>query len=317
LKTLPTALLAIEIGGSKLQLFAGRGDGKILDRRRFAVDREAGGAGIRSQIAEALPELMARWQPGAIGVGYGGPVDWRRGRITRSYHISGWDDFPLGQWLTDQTGLPVFVENDANTAALGEALHGAGIGLSPVFYITLGSGVGGGLVIDGQLFHGAKPGEVEIGHLRLERDGTIVEERCSGWSVDRLIRTEVEQSPDGFLTQLVKSGVSGAEARHLGPALAAGDALAEAILRKCSAEIAFALSHVVHLFHPYVIVVGGGLALIGEPLRAAIAEALPRFIMDAFQPGPRVALAALREDAVPVGALALAARGLAAADGRG
>ncbi|HEY2342172.1 MAG TPA: ROK family protein [Chthoniobacteraceae bacterium] len=315
MKTPPTALLAIEIGGSKLQLFAGRGDGKILDRRRFVVDRDAGGAGIRAQIAAALPELIERWQPGAIGVGYGGPVDWRRGRITRSYHIAGWDDFPLGQWLTDQSSLPVYIENDANTAALGEALHGAGIGLSPVFYVTLGSGVGGGLVIEGKVFHGAKPGEVEIGHVRLERDGTIVEDRCSGWSLDRLIRGEVEQAPESFLTQLVRSGPSGAEARHLGPALAAGDPLAFVILRKYSAELAFVLSHVAHLLHPHVIVLGGGVALIGEPLRAAVAETLPRFIMDAFQPGPRIALAALREDAVPVGALALAARGFS--DGKG
>jgi glucokinase len=314
LKTTKTALLAIEIGGSKLQLFAGRGDGFILDRRRFLVDREAGGEGIRNQIAEALPDLLERWHPGAIGVGYGGPVDWRRGRITKSYHISGWDDFPLGPWLKERAGVPVFVENDANTAALGEALQGAGVGWSPVFYVTLGSGVGGGMVIDGKVYHGAKPGEVEIGHLRLDHDGTIVEDRCSGWSVDRCIRQEIEHAPESRLAQLVRQAPPGGEARHLSAALAAEDSLARRILRQCTAELALALSHVVHLLHPQVIVVGGGLALLGEPLRAAIAEALPRFIMDAFQPGPRVALAALREDAVPVGALALAAQHLAAVE---
>ncbi len=306
-----TSLLAIEIGGTKLQLFAGRGDGKILDRKRFVVDREAGGEGIRAQISEAIPELISRWQPAAIGVGYGGPVDWRRGRIARSYHISGWDDFPLGQWLKDQTGLPVFVENDANTAAFGEAMHGAGIGLSPVFYVNMGSGVGGGLVIDGKLFHGAKPGEVEIGHVRMERDGTIVEDRCSGWSVDRLVRREIESSPDSLLTKLVNEAPPGGEARHLDAALAAGDELAQKVLRTCATDLAYALSHVVHLLHPAVIVVGGGLSLLGHPLRLAIADALPQFIMDAFQPGPRIVLAALREDAVPVGALALAAQQLA------
>ena len=96
LNTSPISLLAVEIGGSKLQLFAGNSAGEILERRRFAVDRMAGGDGIRSQNAQALPALMAAWQPQAIGVGYGGPVDWRTGRIAKSYHISGWSDFRSG-----------------------------------------------------------------------------------------------------------------------------------------------------------------------------------------------------------------------------
>src|SRR6478752_6027860 len=131
--------LAIEIGGSKLQLFAGTGAGEI-------VDRERGAEGIRAHIAQALPELIAKWQPAAIGVGYGGPVDWRTGRIWKSYHIAGWSDFPLADWLREQTGLPAFVENDSNLATLGEAICGAGKGMNPVFYTNMGSGVGGGLV---------------------------------------------------------------------------------------------------------------------------------------------------------------------------
>ena len=300
-------LLAIEIGGSKLQVIAGDEAGRILDRRRFAVERAAGGEGIRAQIAEALPALIARWQPRAIGVGYGGPVDWRTGRIAKSYHIEGWSDFPLGEWLASVSRLPAFVENDANVAALGEALHGAGAGFSPVLWVNVGSGVGGGLVIDGRLYHGAAPGEIEIGHLRLDRDGTIVEDRCSGWNIDRRILQEVAAQPASPLAALVAAGKPGCEARHLGPAIAQGDPLAQAILDDALGHLAFALSHTVQLLHPQVIVVGGGLSLIGEPVRASLEKALPKFIMDAFLPGPKIALAALREDAVPVGALALAA----------
>src|SRR5436309_1233330 len=167
--------LAIEIGGTKLQVCAGTAEGEIVDRQCFAVEREAGGEGIRARIARAVPELIAQWNPRAIGVGYGGPVDWKTGRIKCSHHVAGWNDFPLGDWLREQTALPVFVENDANVAALGEALHGAGRRANPVFWVNSGSGVGGGLVVDGRLYHGAQPGEIEIGHVRLERDGTIVE----------------------------------------------------------------------------------------------------------------------------------------------
>ena len=295
--------LAIEIGGTKLQVCAGSPDGAIVGRTRFAVDREAGGEGIRAQIASALPDLIAKWSPRAIGVGYGGPVDWKTGRIKCSHHIEGWNDFPLREWLAGHTGLPVFVENDANVAALGEALHGAGRGANPVFWVNAGSGVGGGLVADGRLYHGALPGEMEIGHIRLERDGMIVEDRCSGWAVDRAVRDAVEKEPQSVLAKL--SAKAKPDARILTPAITAGCPVADRILTHAAHELAFALSHVAQLLHPEVIVVGGGLSLLGEPLRARLAAALPRWVMRAFAPGPRVALAGLGEDSVPVGALAL------------
>lgn len=301
--------IGIEIGGTKLQVVVGTTDGRIVERRRFAVDRAGGAAGIQTQIANALRELMQAGRPAAVGVGYGGPVDHRTGTIVKSYHVAGWNGFPLGDWLAEIAGLPVFVENDANVAALGEAIHGAGRGLNPMFYVTLGSGVGGGLVADGRIYHGCPPGEAEIGHLRLDRTGRTPEECCSGWSVDRSIRAAVAAAPHSRLAALVAAG-PGSEARHLAAALAAGDPVARGVLDAAAEDIALTLSHVVHLFHPEAIVLGGGLSLVGEPLREAVAGQLTRFVMDAFQPGPLVALAALREDAVPVGAVALAARRL-------
>lgn len=301
--------IGIEIGGTKLQLVVGTADGRIVDRRRFTVDPAGGAAGIRTRIAEALPEVVQAWRPGAVGVGYGGPVDHRSGTIVKSYHVAGWGGFPLGAWLAEIAGVPAFVENDANVAALGEAIHGAGRGRNPVFYVTLGSGVGGGLVCDGRIYHGCPPGEAEIGHLRLDRTGRTPEECCSGWSVDRSIRAAVAAAPHSRLAALVAAG-PGPEARHLAAAVATGDPVARGVLDTAAEDLALALSHVVHLFHPEAIVLGGGLSLVGEPLREAVAGHLPRFVMDAFQPGPLVALAALREDAVPVGAVTLAARRL-------
>jgi glucokinase len=300
-------LLGIEIGGSKLQIFAGDEEGKILERRRSSVKREAGGEGIRAQIADALPALISSWQPKAIGVGFGGPVRWGKGEIVKSHHVSGWSDFPVAAWLRDRSGLPVAIDNDANVAALGEALHGAGRGRRTVFYITLGSGVGGGLVVDGKIYHGASPGEVEIGHVRLDPKGTIVEDCCSGWAVDRRIREAVNAEPNSKLAKLVKEAGPGCEARHLPTALAAGDPLAASILDEHANTLGFALSHVVHLLHPDIIVLGGGLSLLGEPVRARLAAALPHNLMEAFQPGPDIALAALGENSVPIGAIALAA----------
>ena len=299
------SFLGIEIGGTKLQLVAGDADARIVERRRFTVDQARGGAGIREQIAGALPELMQLAQPAALGVGFGGPVDAATGQICCSHQIEGWSEFPLGEWLRGLTGLPVTVDNDANTAALGEASRGAGAGHNPVFYVTLGSGVGGGLVVDGRIYHGAKPGEAELGHVRLDKSGVTVEQRCAGWAVDRKIRAACQREPWCPLAKLTADADHG-EARSLAPALAQGDALAQRILDEVADDLAFGLSHVTQLMHPEVIVLGGGLSLVGEPLRAAVATALKRYVMEAFAPGPRVVLAGLGEDAVPVGALLLA-----------
>ena len=299
-------LLGIEIGGTKLQVVAGDRRGRLIARHRSTVRPEQGAEGIRSQIADLLSRASGGSSIGAIGVGFGGPVDWRSGRVSRSHQVSGWTDFELGRWLNRWTGSPARVDNDANVAALAEAVLGAGRGHDPVFYVTLGSGVGGGLVCGQQIYHGAIPGEAEIGHLRLNRRGTIVEDRCSGWAVNRRIRFLTRSRPRSFLARLIR-GDPGHEARHLGAALSQRDPLAMRILDETADALAFALSHAVHLTHPGIIVLGGGLSLVGEPLRRGVAGRLPGYLMAAFRPGPKVALSRLRDEAVPRGALLLAA----------
>ena len=299
-------LVGIEIGGTKLQIVAGDEHGKVSERLRFAVAASSGGAGIREHIKSALPAFVQRTKAVAIGTGFGGPVDWKTGRICCSHQIEGWSEFPLQEWLQELSGLPTRVDNDANIAALGEALHGAGQDKNLVFYVTLGSGVGGGMVVDKKIYHGAMPGESEIGHIRLDRTGTTIESRCSGWAVDAEMRDLKKLFPDSALGKRLPN-TNGGEAKFLRELVEARDPMATALLNGIANDLAFGLSHVVHLFHPEAIVLGGGLSLVGEPLRAAVAQSLSIYIMHAFEPGPTVALAALKEDAVPIGALALAA----------
>lgn len=297
--------LGVEIGGTKTQVVLGNDNAGIIDRQRFNVAPAEGARGIKAQIQQALSAFTARHRISGVGIGFGGPVDWRTGRIACSHHVEGWADFEIGAWMHDLARVPVLVDNDANVAALAEAHRGAGAGKSPVFYVTLGSGVGGGLILDGRIYHGALPGESEIGHVRLDKAGTILESRCSGWAVDRRIRDELQSNPSSVLTALVGAQVGG-EARHLSEALDRKDALAARILDQAAEDLAFGLSHVTHLFHPEIIVIGGGLSLLGEPLRSAVGRHLRRFIMDAFAPGPAVQIASLGEDVVPIGALLLA-----------
>ncbi|GAB3888401.1 ROK family protein [Spirosoma agri] len=309
--------LGIEIGGTKLQVVTGDSTGRIDARFRYTVDPIQGAAGILAQIDATLAQLTE--QPQTIGVGFGGPVDWKTGRIATSHQIGGWSGVNLAGWLRERVpGATVHIDNDANVAALGEAGRGVATGFDTVFYITLGSGVGGGLIQNGQIYHGATPGEAEIGHLWLVppdesgSPGQTIEQTISGWAVDGQIRMLLPQLPDdsvlkALVQQAHSTGFTGGEARFLHPAYEASDPVARMLIEQIGSVVALGLSHVVHLFHPDAIVLGGGLSLIGEPLRAAVRQALPRFIMNSFQPAPLLLLAKLGEDAVPVGALQLGA----------
>lgn len=296
--------VGIEIGGTKLQVVVGSEEAEIIERFRFMVNQEAGASGIKKQIREALRKVHLH-SVAAIGIGFGGPVDHTTGRIITSYQIRGWGDFVLQDWLEKETGIPVWIDNDANVAALAESLHGAGKDFRRVFYITMGSGVGAGLVIDGRLYHGAKITEAEFGHIRLDKSTRTVESACSGWAVDEKIRSYVALHPDSTLAGLTKD-FPRAEARALPAALAAGDGAAREIFEETIDDFSFALSHAVHLVNPDTVIIGGGLSLTGEPLRLEIERKLPRYLMDVLQPGPRIQLSALKEDAVPVGAVSLA-----------
>ncbi|MGI8964828.1 MAG: ROK family protein, partial [Limisphaerales bacterium] len=158
---------------------------------------------------------------------------------------------------------------------------------------------------DGKIYHGAKPGESEIGHIQIDREGTILESRCSGWAVDKRIRAAKTKNPDSALSKLIGE-VQSSEAKFLKTALEKNDSDAQKILQETAEDLAFGLSHVVHLFHPKIIILGGGLSLIGERLRNAVENALQKFVMAALLPAPKISLAKLGEDSVPIGALQLA-----------
>ena len=296
--------IGIEFGGTKQQIIAGDNQGNIVDRCRFGMEPNAHASDIQKRITEELPKLITAHQPERIGVGFGGPVDIAQGKVATSHQIEGWSGFPLRDWLHDLSGLPVVIENDANSAALAEAVRGAGRGSNPAFYMNMGSGVGGGLIINGKIYHGTAPGEVEFGHLRLDPDGTTVEDRCSGWAVDNAIRVAAKNNPDCPLAQLLGKEPGG-EAKHLAESLAQDDPVAQDILDTLTHDLAFALSHVTHLFHPQVIILGGGLSLVGVPLRKGIENRLPQFLMETYGNGPEIKLAELIEESVPVGALLL------------
>lgn len=282
--------LGIEIGGTKLQLGVGPGDGTFTGFWRGDVDAAKGADGIRHQIAATVPSLLsnAKRSIEAIGIGFGGPVDDRRRCVIKSHQIEGWDNFPLARWIKDQFGIPAMLGNDADVAALAEAQLGAGRNCNPVFYVTIGSGIGGGLIIDGKIVRGVGLGAGEIGHLQMKTpDGTAtLEDLCSGWAIEK------------------QSGISAAQ---LAERYRNDDKTAQSILNRAWSYLADALCHVIALICPQRIVIGGGVSLVGEdvlfrPLREMVAERVFR----PFAGCAEIVPAALGEEVVVHGALLLA-----------
>jgi glucokinase len=320
--------LGIEIGGTKLQLGIGPGDGTLAGLWRGTVDVAAGPNGIRRQITAAVPELLARsridrTQIKGVGIGFGGPVDDATHTIIKSHQIEGWDGFPLADWITDMLGWPAALGNDADVAGLAEALFGAGKGLSPIFYITIGSGIGGGLIVNGEIYRGCGRGAAEIGHLRVGLysrdakdknyvfDGATVEESASGWGIEERARQIAQIFPDEcpVMLRLAGGDPKRITTRQVVEAAESGEEWATFSLESSRVFLADAICHVIALLCPRRIVIGGGVSLMGEkilfaPLRQLVAER-------AFQPFTGcydIVPAALGEEVVVHGALALARR---------
>jgi glucokinase len=339
-------ILGIEIGGTKLQLGVGVGDGSplvVLQRQR--VDPKRGAEGIREQIQHFAPPLIERYRPAGIGIGFGGPVDPAAGRVIKSHQVGGWDDFPLADWAQETLGLRSVVGNDSDLAGLAEARFGAGRGFSIVFYNNIGSGIGGALVIGGQLHTGSRGIAAELGHLRpglqSDRPDQTVEALASGWAIaataqarvsdpvshrlgplmaggrpqgaesvrQRLIeREEVDERWAGDLLDRCQGHVERLTTEIVAKAAADGNELAREVFQQACQTLGWALAQMITLLAPHVIVIGGGVSLVGEALfLAPLRREVERYVFPPLVGSYQIIPALLGEDVVVHGALANAA----------
>ena len=338
--------LGIEIGGTKLQLGVGPGDSSTLaEIHRLDVDPARGAAGIRHQIVAAGRKLMKAHHVERIGYGFGGPIDAAHGRIIKSHHIDGWEDFPLSKWTKETLGVDAVIGNDADMAGLAEARYGAGAGKNPVFYVTVGTGIGGGLIVDGKPFQGHGPAVAEIGHLRpglhADRPDQTVESLASGWGIaataqayvsgpishqlgafrggsrplkpemvrQHLIETEaVLEEHTADLLRRCNREPEELTAKIVGQAACENNLVARDILYHACQALGWSIAQVITLVSPEVVVVGGGVSLIGEEhFFKPLRDAVDRYVFPPLGGMFEVLPAKLGEEMVVFGALTLAA----------
>jgi glucokinase len=310
--------LGIEIGGTKLQLGAGKGTGPPFAAfLRLDVDARRGADGILAQITQAGRQLFTEFPIRAIGFGFGGPIDATSGIVTTSHQVEGWDNFPLARWCTQTFGVPTYLGNDCDMAALAEARFGAGRNKQSVFYVTVGTGVGGGLVLGGSLYGAGRPAVAEIGHLRpgLEASGPAqtVESIASGPGIESSIRAGLSSArhddPDAArLLACCPGDPKQLTAKAVAEEAALGNRLAQAALDRACQALGWGIAQVITLLAVEAVIVGGGVSLAGETL---FYEPLRRYVRSYVFPPLRdsyeILAPQLGEEVVVHGALAMAA----------
>lgn len=312
--------LGIEIGGTKLQLGVGAGDGSdfvALERRDVQIAR--GGAGIREQIRSVGRDLVAQYNVQRVGYGFGGPVLGAQGIVQTSHQVAGWDQFPIVEWTQQELGVPTTLGNDCDVACLAEACFGAGRDASSVFYVTVGTGIGGGLVFDRKIHGTTRPAAAEIGHLRPGLDAVAysntVESRAAGpgiaLSTQKTLRGLIEAgnaSPEvGDLLNRCQNQIESLTTKSIGEAALAGNQLARDEYVAATRVLGWAIAQVITIVAPEVVVVGGGVSLVGEEVFfAPLRNAVQQYAFPPLANSCRLLPAALGESVVVHGALALA-----------
>lgn len=243
-----------------------------------------------------------------------GPLDLARGVVTTPPNFPGWRDVPLRAMLEEALGLPVLLENDANAQAYGEYRFGAGRGAHHLLFVTVSTGIGGGIVMDGRLYHGASGAAGEVGHLPLDPDGPPcgaghpgdLEALASGTAIARAAREALETGRCPILTRIVAEGRD-ADAEAVAEAAQLGDADAGVIIERAGRYLGMGLAGLVNVLNPECVVLGGGLTNIGEPYLAPAKEELARRAFPQALADVRVTVGSLGEQAGALGAVALVA----------
>jgi glucokinase len=275
--------LCIDIGGTKFSMAVFEGS-KILARESRATDREGGRDWMLGQICAIGREWHTLHGYTQCGIGFGGPVNFEQQRVALSTHVGGWAEFELTGFISAELGVPAIMDNDANVGALGEAHFGAGAGFDPLFYMTLSTGIGGGIVHGGAVYRGIDSYAGEIGHLTIRPDGPeclcgargCFERMCCGlW---------LEKDHGRPAKELVRN---------------------PEFVHRYVVDLTLGLKSAIMLLNPARIVIGGGISKAGDllfvPLRAELRRQITRWSRARVDVVP----AALADDSVLYGALAL------------
>lgn len=292
-------LVGIDIGGTKCAIVLGQRisaqetaeDFAFLDRICFPTEAHRGPEQVIARLICAVKEILGRFslstdRLGAIGISCGGPLDHRKGIIQNPPNLYGWDDIPIVQILKDAFGVPTYLQNDANACALAEWKYGAARGCYNAVFLTFGTGLGAGLILNGRLYNGANDMAGEVGHVRLEANGPVgygkagsFEGFCSGSGIAQLARIKVmEQLQIGVSPSFCPDmeSLDTLTAKSVADAAKQGDPLAKEIYAISGHYLGLGLSILIDILNPEIVVIGSVYERSGDLMNEAMMKAMEK-----------------------------------------
>jgi glucokinase len=272
-------VLAVDLGGTKIMAAVVLSDGKVLSRNYCLTMADKGPKAVIDRIVFAVNRAVTQAQLKTsefigLGVAAAGILDTKKGIVTTSPNLPHWRNVKLCDILAEKLGVVTYIINDASAAALGEHRFGAGRGFDDMIYLTVSTGIGGGIVVGGELYSGADGCAGELGHMTIEVDGPqchcgnfgCLEALASGWAVAREAKTRINQGEKSSVIELVGGRLESITAETVAVAARRGDQLAANIVRDAANYLGVGLANLVNIFNPELIVIGGGLSKMGNML---------------------------------------------------
>ncbi len=311
-------IVGVDLGGTYIKAGSVSKDGDILYQTSVPSMGEVGPEAVVNQIAKAVETIKQNHKGEEIlGVGIGSPgmVDLDGGTVKYPPNLANWKVFRLGEEVGKKVGTRVEVENDANAAAVGELRFGAGKGMKNFIMITLGTGVGGGFIVDGKVFRGESGGAGEIGHTTINYDGPLcgcgnhgcVEAYVGQKHLSRRVAEQLKSHPDSLINKLIAGDPEKLEPMIISQASDQGDAYAIQVWKEAGMYIGTAVAASFNLFDVATVIIGGGVAKAGKPLFDSIEATIRERVLSPLKPRVKVLQAKLANSAGIIGAAALIA----------
>jgi glucokinase len=312
-----SVVVGVDIGGTKVAAGLVDSHGEIRARSRtpmVADDAALGLAAVSAAIANLIPPSGGPQQMPDIGICAPGPLNPLTGVIINPPNLPGWHNFPLADEVRRiYSHARVKIDNDANAAALAEAKWGAGRGYRNVFYATIGTGIGTGIVFDGRIYHGRTGSAAEGGHMGVDANGPLcpcgkrgcIEVLAAGPAIARRARQKLQENPKSVLLEMAGGNPQAITSEMVAKAQAVGDPAAKAVLMETLDLLAYWLGNIVDFLEPDVIVIGGGVSTMLAPFLDEIRKRWKGACLNPYPQDIPVVLAHYKEDAGIAGAAAL------------
>ncbi|MGD8603299.1 MAG: ROK family protein [Anaerolineales bacterium] len=308
-------LVAVDLGGTNLRaaLFTNDAPPPVKISKHPTPASDGVEAVIKSMITAIEDVLIDDQPPDYIGIGAPGPLDPSRGVIIEAPNLPGWENIPLAEKIRSHFKVPVILGNDANLAALGEWRHGAGHGAAHLIYLTISTGIGGGIIVNNELLLGEQGVGAELGHVTVDPQGPVcscgqrghIEAMASGTALAEQAIEALEAGRKSSLETPWKAGTL--TARDVGQAAQAGDQVACDLIQRAGQLIGHYVADLTHIFNPEIVVIGGGVSQLGDLLFNPIRAGVQQFALSPiYYQQLEIVPAALGDDAGLIGAMVLA-----------